>query len=289
MRGKILFFLLLFSAMKCLPLSADEGPDAMIKLFISGYTACARNDFKSAAKDFTEAASLAEKNSSWKGLVDAGDAFSVLGNPEKALETFKSARRAASKNKDWRGLVAVSYAFSALPENLSPAKDAETALTEAREYAAKNSDWRGLIETARGFHKLEKKDKASLVLSSAEKIIGTSGLSYAAAALAIAAKENGDSALYEKARKMSSSFGEDEKKYSSTLPGEITPYEKEEKEAWKKQLDRIRGAEKQNLESFMKYKRYYNRPYYIISYGPWHRLTVSEINNWALYHLSEYK
>ena len=257
----------------------DVNLEKMEDALARGYLAASKNDIDEAFDNFTKSIYFAKKAKSWKGLADAGNAFSALGEPKKALSPFKLAYKIASSQKDWRGLVAISYSYASLPVNLNTQKHAFSALNLARKIASSKNDWRGLSEIR----------KASLRLSEI-------------------AKKSGSLALYNKYVKIAEDLSDFKTKDATTPPPGWNPYGEsiagpkkispEAQIAMRKSADKDiqedlkyqeKIKEKENYDYYVIYRQYYNFPYYHTYYGYWHPLSHSQVYTWAHRYLSRYR
>ena len=311
---KITILLFLLIGILSIPVFAvNEDLGKMENALANGYLEASKNNISAALGYFTESVALAEKARSWKGLVDAGNAFIVLGNPKEAMRTFKKAFDMANALKDWRGLVAVSYSYIDLPEKMDGKKYAVFALSAASDIAAKDKDWRGLIETGEAFLDFGEKDKTEKCLNDAKDIVKELESSRAAESLGKAAKEMGFMNIYDECAAMSSSFEKAQREYAATPPpywraeGESVAGPKEvdvetqkamrasadnDIRAKQEYLAKMEKKEEEKSKYYGIFSRYYDYPYYhsyYVGYGYRPDLTNTEISGWASHHLSHYR
>lgn len=132
---------------------AQSPKESMHNSLGHAYKAAGEENLDEAKARFKEAGKFAQEAKEWSGLVDAGNGFSALGEPEEALKYFNKAFKVSEKSLDWRGCVACGYAYASLPEKLK--KDLPyKAFMKGRDIAFKKRDWRGLLETAKGINEI---------------------------------------------------------------------------------------------------------------------------------------
>ncbi len=305
----ISLFILLMLTLTSPVFAKDVNLQKMEDALGRGYLAASKNDIDTAFNYFTKSLGFAKKARSWKGFIDAGNAFSALGEPKKSLAPLKNAYNIAVSQKDWRGLIAVSYSYAGLPENLGVNKKALSALNRAFKIASSRGDWRGLLEIARAFYGFGSKDKARDVLISAGKIVETSQLSSVATTLAQIARETDNMDLCDKYTKMAKDFGDFEKKYAAPPPGwepfgesvagpekisiaaQIAMRQSADADmiSKRKYLAEMKKKEKDTFHYYFAYRKYYDLPYYYNYYGYWRPLNGDQICGWANYYLSSYR
>ena len=302
----ILFVTLLALSAAATTLSQETPLGKMEDTLARGYLAANKNDIKGAFDHFTKAMALADEAGSWRGFVDAGNAFSALGDPKKALQAYKSANTIALSQDDWRGLVTVSYCYASLPTDMNITNQSISALEKALRIAATREDWHGMLETSKAFNSLIKPAKVKEILVISKDIVLKSKMVSAATSFAQVARKTNNMAIYEEYVQMARDFAEFEKKYSAAS-GEWNPYAKDlpEKEsittahegsldgqitANKDLLARVKEKEKNDSKYYDEYKGYYSFPYFYIYYGHWQPLgSYDAIYTWSNYYLARYK
>ena len=316
MAKKFLIYTLSFLILSFPLFAKDSYETRMNDSLAKGYLAVSKYDIDGALNYFTLALKYANDAKNWKGLLDAGNAFSALGKPKESVNPFKNAYNIALSQRDWRGLVALAYSCASLPEKLRTKKISYSSLKTANKIASQTKDWRGVIEIAKAYNKLGKKEKAKEILDKIKKNIENLNLVSAYNMLSQAYRETGSNNEYaewrEAARKLSvqeaqyyaaprpmppgvvppSPYGE-----SVAGPPKISPEaqkairESADKDAAAKKayIDKIKSKDAENNKYYMVYRTYYTFPYYYSYYSQWYALNQNQLSNWANFYLSRYK
>jgi hypothetical protein len=265
----ILAIALLLSGCAC---CADDNLNNMNDALGKGYELASKNNARDALYQFKTAATYASKAKSWRGLIDAANAFSALGQPKDGLHYLNEATAIARLEKDWRGLVASGYAYAALPEKLKASHNADSCFTQACEIALKNDDWRGISEGAKGLEKIGNISAANQYRASADKLkndIQTAtpppGWQPAAPSIAGTKKVSMEAQLANR----------------RAADGDI-----ERKNQWLLEQQKKENARQQYS---YKYVTYYGYPYYYTFYSRWSTLSNVQTSVWATYYLARYR
>ncbi len=298
-------------------IAKDTDSDKMENELGRGYLAASKNDIDGALGNFTKSLEYAKKCSSWKGFVDAGNAFSALGRPEDAAGPFNEARALASSQKDWRGLVSVAYGYMVLPEKLGPKKNASSSLAKALPLTLAAKDWRGLIEIAKIYSNIGEKQAAKKALTSAKELVKGTSSEMAALTLGETAKELGFPDINKECVDMAKKFGGSGKPTAPPPPG-WTPYgesiagpDKVSVETQKamlasadsdikskrEYLAAIEKKDKKDQQYYTAFRNYYDYPGYSRFYGTgfglgfgfWRPLTPVQVSGWANQCLGNYR